>query len=73
MANGDFGPWEYRGYTIERYLGESGPAEFIVTKDGGDDIAVGASQADAQNIIDELIADAAEFYASNVETISDRS
>jgi len=73
MGTDHFGPWEYKGYTIELFFGFDGPAEYVVTKDGGDDIASFATKADAKDCIDDMIADAAEFYISNVETIGDRS
>jgi len=66
-----FGPWHYRGYDIERYHGEDGPVEFIVTKSGGDEIASFGSKRDAQSCIDDMISDANEYHASDVETWSD--
>lgn len=72
MKTSAFGPWHYRGYDIERHVAETGPIEFIVTKDGGDDIASFGSKQDAQACIDDMIADAAEYYRSNVETSGDR-
>ena len=56
----DFGPWNYRGYAIERYCPEDGPVEFIVVSKNrylgtSDDIASFYSKSAAEDFIDDII------------------
>lgn len=64
---------EYRGHEIAIDKDECGEeCVYVYTRDGGDPIEIIGGVKQAKAVIDQMIADLAEYERSNVETLGDR-